>query len=330
MKNTSGIIMICVLSLITATGFLAVRHNRLDQQVLALEASVYQQQSQNERLVEQIGSLRQEIVSYQGALSQASEKLGAISSQIQSTNDTIRLVATPEYVPTVKIYQTLGQEKNEIRVVGDRAALNSWKKSNDMYLEHIARKTFHAKHEPATGAVVIEDIVPNSIYYQLGLRFGDKITAINSRPAKVATLWNDLLTSESKFFDITREGKKYTYTISIEDTRRQNVDLPLTRAQFLNDVKGIYLGLTTSPAVRNGNLMGVKIDTITQENLLTKFSLQPNDIITKINDQDVNQDRLQQILTANALDEAPTGQTELRIEYLRQNQPATINVGFNK
>lgn len=326
MSRTFSILMFSlVLILIGAVCFLGleishlkeVNHvsiNQMDETLISKDA-----------LENQIKALQKDLEAQKNALIEFSVKL-------QSTQDNIKSVANqnvmpaPQYAVPYQIFQTK-QNGNQVAAIGAESLLNQWVAQNDLFLEQVMLKSMPLEYDRTSRRVVVQDIVTNSVFYQMGLRRGDGIVTVNGRPINNGSvLRQSLLEPKSKEIVVQRNGKRLQLNVSYDDKAipARNVELSLSQEQFINRVPELLSQINVEEAQYAGLPVGVKITSVsTDSTVLEQLDVKENDVITKINGKRVSKDELAKALTTKS-----NGQ--LKLEILRQNLPTNVSVKFAK
>jgi len=166
-----------------------------------------------------------------------SENLGALTDRFNAqkqvingfTNDLtqfeedLKLTTSKKYMPAIS-YQveqplfTTKEEDNQIAVLGDRNEIDKWLNKNELFLDHVIKKSLPLEYDRLHRNVVVQDIIPESIFYQMGLRNGDRIVLINGQVINQGvTIRQKLIDTKPKKVLVIRDNKKVMLDIEYKD-----------------------------------------------------------------------------------------------------------------
>lgn len=109
--------------------------------------------------------------------------------------------------------------------------------------------------------------------------------------------------------------------VGVPNIPAQGIDLEAVRKQYDIDPMALARAITPSPVMVNGEFVGIRLNAGSQQPLLQKLGLQPEDIVTSVNGQSITDpSRIQGIV-------AGLGNAQsVSIQVLRNGKPQTLTL----
>ncbi|MBF0104127.1 MAG: hypothetical protein HQM16_02260 [Deltaproteobacteria bacterium] len=335
-RHMTTLFISVIFVLMVAVGFLAMRVSELGS---LYEAHVHAKPAGTmvdaEELFGGLTALEKEIKAQKEVLSGLSVSLTNLSDRMNDkTANGAGFMRAPEYSVTAPIYFVKEAGSALISVTGDKSRLTQWIENNEIFLEHVMKKSMPLEYDRRTGGVVVEGLVSDSVFYQMGIRDGDKILTVNGRRmAKGMDLRNELVNQKPARIAIIRDHKRMqieiTYKDKIDDlfnkmNKKENneIVLDITKEQFNEVLDQQMSKIKTEPALVNGETPGVKILGIDEVSVFSLMEFKAYDIITKIDGAPVSDSKLASVLE-NADD-------PIEIDFVRENQSDKVLVRFSR
>jgi len=175
-----------------------------------------------------ITELQSTITQQQNTIDSLSGKLATLSTQI-NTGSYKKYMPAPEYTVSQSLFSTTNQTSRAINILGAKNEITAWEERNDFYLEPLMKKILPFKYDRSRGAISVTDIIPDSIFYQMGLRKGDRIIRVNGRHySQGMPLRYKLLDKKNKQIVLVRDGRYKTIHVSYTDTPTPKIDNSLS------------------------------------------------------------------------------------------------------
>ncbi len=320
-KSFSAILLILIISLMGAVGFLGYKVSDLSQRQAASDA-VKMAASVD---AEEVG---QKLKDFEANLSDQGELLKQFSLGLTKISEGFERFASKKFIPAPEL--TLDPDAFAVKpgqagdtIVADLASYSRWLKNNEMFLDYIGKKTLPLDYERATGNVVVKDLSQNSVFYQLGLRSGDKITSVDGKVMnKGPELREKILEAKDKQIVILRDTKKLTLTMQYRASDAGFVNLEITKEQFDEALPELLTSLKVVPVVQNGGEQGIEIIDIGPDNVFAHMTFKESDVLVSIDGDPINNKKMLSTLKAAG----PT----MEIEYLRGDVPGRVKVTFKQ
>ena len=324
-KLTTLLMSLVILTLISATGFLAVEVSKLNDLYYSHISSEQQRQADSAQISQSIQQLHQNAVNNELRLKDLSASMTLIAKERQDAPGQDYMPA-PEYAVKASIYQIKQDKSNQMSVIGNKNELKAWKERNEVFLDYVMKKSMLLDYDKQSQNVFVDDIVAGSVFYQMGLRKGDRILTVNGkRLLKGADIRDELTNSHDMNLSISRNNKKVLVAIAYRDmplTAKNEVVLDISKEQFDTVLASIVENIKTAPALSDGDILGVKLLAIDARNLFSVMRFQPQDIITRVNGDKVSQNRL--------LSALKSADDPFEIDYIRGDQANKILIKFIK
>jgi len=233
-----------------------------------------------------------------------------------------KFMPAPEYTLSQPYFETK-ETQTGYTITGNLQRVSQWLDNNELFLDTILKKVLTLDYDRARGAVVVTDLVPDSIFNQMGFKEGDAILSVNGRVMnKGAELRQALIDLEHKKIVVVRDRQRLTLDVNYANPTSNDVVLSLTKQQFNTDLPTLLGTLNLEPAYDNDTVVGVKLGQIESTSPFAQMHLQPNDVITQVNNQPATNEQLATLLR-NETD-------SVEIEYLRDGEKGTVSVKFGE
>lgn len=321
-KSMSLIFFVLILVLVAGMGFLGYLYSGLNDRYYVI---------QNQQMGSPVApnEISKEIEGLKLQLKEQNETLTGLLDDITQISDTVALLsgnkylAAPKYSLESELFQTRESANNTMNVTGSKKSITDWIQKNEIYLDYVLKKSLTLNYDRARKLVYVEDIVDGSLFYQMGFRKDDRILNIDGKVTnKGYELRRTLLELKDKRVTVLRGKKRVNLVFAYVDSLKTNIHLAMSKDQFLSNLPEMLSALSIEPAVKDGKEYGLKILNLDDSNVFSQMNLKDEDVITKINGDAVNQDKLM-----TAFKDA--GES-LELEYVRQNQPDTVQVNFSE
>ena len=172
----------------------------------------------------QMAALQATITQQQSTIESLSSKLTALNTQINAGTYK-QYMPAPEYTVSTPLFSTTKQTNHVINVLGVKPEITAWEERNDFYLEPLMKKILPFYYDRSRGGIFVTDIITDSVFYQMGLRKGDRIIRVNGRHySQGMPLRYKLLDKKNKEVVLIRDGNYKTIQISYTNTETPKTD----------------------------------------------------------------------------------------------------------
>jgi hypothetical protein len=218
MSKTFGFLLMgFTTALLIAFGFLGYLYSDLNTRYFALEAKYNQGEGSN-------SGLNQSVTSLEKDLTNQSKSLTTLNTDITNMKESLKKFSENEYLPAPdyaldETVFTVGEKNNKkIKVIGNKESITKWIDNNEIYLDYAMKKTLPLKFDQKSRKVMINGIIENSIFHQMGLKDGDLFVNINGKVlGKGYDLRRMLIDLKAKKIALIRDKKYMVLNVSYED-----------------------------------------------------------------------------------------------------------------
>jgi C-terminal processing protease CtpA/Prc len=320
----SLVFLILGLIVLGGMGFLAHQVSELNSLYYASKNFSQSHAVDAKTLLDEIDALKKEVEGQKEMLTEFSSTLTTIGDDLKSDLSK-KFIPAPSFVVEKSAYKITATGEGVYTVEGDKAVIEDWKKRNEFFLNEVLRRslktdTLTEKQTMAQGGVVIKKIVPRSLFDQMGLKDGDKILTVNDRPMPPTMLRTFLVSPVPAKIALLREGKKIMLNVTYTDNAKDKVTLDISKKQFNETLPHLLTTLKVTPALKDGSILGVKIIDLDTANVFSLMNFKPQDVITEINGESVNNKKLLDLLKAK---EEP-----LAFNFIRDEKSEKVVVEF--
>lgn len=332
-KNITTVFFFMILVLMVAVGFLAVKTADLNHLYFAEVNAKQQGEVEKQALIKRVEGLESELNEQKNALTGLSVNLANISEDLseQFVLKNSGFMRAPEYSVDDKLYAVKEASGSFFKVTGNVEALNGWIERNEPFLEHVMKRSMPLDYDKSNGSVVVQGIVEDSVFYQMGLRDGDRILTVNGRRmTRGGDLRSELIKGTQTQVALIRDKKRVNLTVAYEKNSIQDkqiagsreIQLDMSKEQF-NLILNQHLShLKLEPTPENTSPQGVKILEIDEANVFNLMDLKAYDVITQVDGEPVDNGKLASIL------EQAEGSFE--IDLVRENQLNKVSIKFSE
>lgn len=323
-RNMTILFLLLILIMMGAIGFLGMRVSELDDLYHASKNTEQTEVLDAQKVTKTMDGLKEELRVQKDALLEFSSTLTKVSKLIKHLSGKTWMPA-PEFAISDTVFSVSPAGENTFDVVADKNRLLDWFERNELFLEHLILKTFPLEYDRTRRQVVVQDITPNSIFNQMGIQKGDGILSIDGKVLMRGPDIREALTEvKQKQIVISRDNKRYILNVTYEGKLepKNQVSLDISKKQFDEALPKLLQSLKMAPALKDGDILGIKIMEMEPANVLALMNLQAHDIITKINGDRVTEGQL----VATFKDATDP----LVIDYLRDDEVGSVLVKFSK
>lgn len=323
-KTMMSLFLLLILIMMGAIGFLGFEVSRVKDLYYA-SRNVQQKEALDAAQVQEA------IARFEEALKKHQDMLKEFSAELTKVSKDVRDLASREYMPAPEysvddtLFRIEKIEGGRIEAVGDRQALQKWMERNALFLEKMLLKSLPLDYDRGRRQVVVQDVIPRSLFAQMGLEKGDGIVSINGSVINQGPRIRELLVAPvAKQVVISRGGKRYTLDVSYKDslTPKSQVSLNITKKQFDEALPGLLDSLKVEPARNNGDIVGVTLVELEPSNVFALMKFQPDDVITGVNGRPITDEKLVAAFQS--------AQTPLEIDFIRNEVPGKVLVKFSE
>lgn len=318
-KFVSALYLLLIMMLMTAVGFLGMQVSQLNEK-LANSQYRHQKVKVNTDQVEKgLELIKKDIAKQQDVMKEFSAGLTQLSMDVKSMTN--KKYMQPLELSVEYPLFSIKNDDDVIQSEGFTDRLTHWYSLNEPFMEFVMKKSLPLEFERSTQNVVVQDMVENSVFHQMGFRSGDGIVSINGkRMLKGADIRAELIEHKDKKIAILRNGKKMTLQVKYSARPEQDVALTLSKAQFDQKVASLSETAATEAVIKDGQMIGVKLVDLQPESILSSMSLKKEDVITKVNGQSVSD--------MDLVSSLKNSQNTVRIDVLRDDKNDSVFVTF--
>lgn len=319
-KTVSILYLFLILLMMGAIGFLGMQVSKLNDLYYAVQNG-----EQNERI--DADTVAKQIKDMKSQIKLQDEAIQEFSAAVTQTNLQVKALGQKRYMPALSVAVPYSLFKLEetgqtVQATGDKRRIEHWQKQNEPFLEYLIKKSLPLEYSRSLRSVVVQDMVPHSVFYQMGLRPGDALLTVGGQKmTNGSKIRETLLNEKPKSIVVSRDNKRKVIQLKYEDAIHKEITLDLSKDQYNETLPDLLDSVSVAPAVDNGDVLGVQILELQPESILSQMNLKNQDIITKIGGQSVDGKELMSQLKATS--------GPIQIDILRAGQPDTINVTFN-
>ncbi|OVE81969.1 hypothetical protein BVY03_01585 [bacterium K02(2017)] len=315
--------------LMGGTGFMALELTQLKDLYHTHVLREQKLRLDKHQLLKSIAQLKVELEDQQQAIAGLSGNILKVTYQVENQKPVVldHLMVAPEFAVNDQVFIQKANGNSVLKVTGDKTLLNKWAERNELFFEHVIKKTMPLVFDKRTGSVVVENIVARSVFHQMGLRKGDKILRVNGRRmTRGVELRSELLKQRNTQILVLRDRKRIRidvdYKLALLDKPKtlNEIILKLSKENFNQEVLDQLMSVESVALTQESNSNGVKIGELNDNNILSKMNFKPYDVITKVSGQTVDKAKIVSAFTSN--------HGPLEIDYLRKNQTHKVLVKF--
>lgn len=315
-----------MLVLIGVVVFLAIQVSSLKFELLAYKNQLQDRTLDKDELTKELRLFKKDYNKQMAKLKKQKEEFAKTSNYFDKLTKKLsyslrsEFLRKPQFAIRENVFSKKQETKSNIELTGDPEALNAWIINNEMFLDHILKRSLVLKYDSARRDVVVEEIIPGSVFYQMGLRVGDHIRNIDGRAMNQGdSLRARLLEARKTRIRLTRNNNPLAIQIDYRlQPRTQEVSLNLSEEDLETYLGHFKKSMIVAQAIINGQNAGLKLLKIDSNNLFNKLKLQPLDVITKINNQDVSEENLVSLIKKS--------KGKLTVDYIRRNKELATSV----
>lgn len=318
-KGPTSLLIAINLTLVVALVFLTIQVTQLDQRLRTDHISQQGKVLDNDVISTDIDALKKALKEQKDTLSELSASLATLPLDLKEE-------IAKEFVPAPRVTMEHSAYKTEtnaaaITVRANTRLINDWLGHNALFLDHTLKLGMTVDWNKTKLGFEVAEVTPQSPFAQMGIKPGDRITAIDgTTPPDGAALLRALVDPKTLSVSLARDDKKMTLDFIYSEGGGQDVTLDITRAQFDELLPKLLSTLKIAPAIKAGKIEGVRVVELEASNVFALMNLQAADVITRINDAPVSNKTLLEILKKSS---AP-----LELIFLRGEQPHQVSVSF--
>lgn len=321
-RNMTILFVFLIVIMMGAIGFMGVQLSELRDLYYATKNTEQKEILDADQVSKTIAGFKKELKTQRETLLEFSSNLTQVKKDLKGLTAK-KYMPAPEYTLSLPVFKTEMTADNTVHIVGDKTRFNRWVSNNEIFLEYVIKKSLPLEYDRSRRQVVINGIIPDSLFYQMGLRNGDGLLSINGRVLnRGPDIRLALMELKDKKILIYRDGKRMTLDVSFENGLSDEVSLNITKKQFDEAMPKFVASLKLAPALKDGDILGVKIIDIAGSPVFTLMKFQSEDIITKVNGGGVSESQLV------AAFQSATDPIE--IDFLRGDKLSKVVVLFRK
>lgn len=321
MSKSQSILMAVLMLILTGfVGFMTWRLSSLQEQLDLLSASKLGQEVSKKDLADEIEKLKTKMASQQKDLDEFSTKIGTVSATLKK--DLRReFIPHPEYASPERLFTAEKIDDTHLKVIGDLSEIAKWEEHNKLFLDFILQESLIMDFDPSRLRVVVTDIIPDSIFYQMGLRKDDAIETLGGQYVNSGDeLRVRLMDPDPVLLVVNRDGTKLNFDITYAAHNPNQIRLDLTRHEFNALQSDLFKGFTIAPALKDGKAIGVLVVSVASDNIFSLMGFKAEDVITEVDGVAVNDSNLAKVLDGESLN--------INICFTRGEVEKTIFVSF--
>lgn len=220
----------------------------------------------------------------------------------------------PEYSLSTQIYSPMG---NTNTIIGDKQKLATWMQNNQIYLDNIVKESLVLSYNNRYKRVVVDQVIPGSVFAQMGLQNGDVIAAVDGKVInRGEVLRSALLNPKATTVNIIRSDNRLALNLKYIDESRPDKKL----------IPGLAFKEVKIQKTQVNNKPGVKITKISPTYPVKP--LKTNDVVLSVNGVNLDSSNFykeveEQLL--NAIDQ----KSKVEFEIIRNGKKAVEEVAFS-
>lgn len=311
---------ILMLVLTGFVGFLAWRLSAVQDRLDHLSANKLGQEVDKKDLADEVADLKTKLATQQQNLDDFSAKLGTVATTLK--NDLRReFIPHPEYASADALFTIEKTDDTHFKVVGDLSEIAKWEERNKLFLDFILQESLVMDFDSTRLRVAVTDIIPDSIYYQMGLRKNDVIETLGGGYVGSGDeLRVRLMDPEPVVLVVTRDGTKLHFDISYAAHNPNQIRLELTRREFNALLPELFKGLAIAPALKDSKVIGARVVSVAADNVFSLMGFKAEDVITEVDGAAVTNASLTKALDGES--------SNVNIRFTRDEAEKTISVSF--
>jgi len=315
------------LSLVMISGliYLSLKVTDLNEKYYATYVKQELQSKPDTTLSDKIAALTSSLDTQKQTISNLKQELADLKVQTTTPPESNFLPA-PEYSLAETVFVTNPLQGNTYKVTGNTVKMDSFLERNEIFLEYLLKKILPFEYDRSKNAIYITDIMPNSLFAQMGFKKGDYLLSINGNPyVKGMDVRYKLIENDPKKIMIQRNKQTLVLDIGYNaETQKtsQQISLNITKQQFNDNLTRLLGNAKLVQDNYQDSQNGIQIKNLGADNIFTLMQLKEDDIITAINNKTPSQKEL-----VDLLQYAPS---PLEITYLRADTQNKLSVSFNQ
>lgn len=175
-----------------------------------------------------VANLNQEVLRFKKELAKYRDDFKELANSVSTVSTTLpknlrqefqeEFLKNPSFaINTPSFRQTL-KENGMIEVIGYKDQIKKWIEENELFLDHVVRKSLTLDWDARLKKVVVTDIIADSVFNQLGLQKGDVILTIDGQSFTRGDDIRDVLMKVTpKKIRVQRAGQFITYDVAYQD-----------------------------------------------------------------------------------------------------------------
>jgi S1-C subfamily serine protease len=319
-KSQSLLVFILLVVLLAFVGFLA-------WQLTAFHSEYNHFISQNQghfldskKIDTEISDLKQKLKEQDETIQDFASQLSALPASLKAELRR-EFIPHPEYTSAKPLYTAEKVNDANIKVTGNSPALKDWQKRNELFFDYVLQQSLAVDFDPTQQRFVVTDIIPDSVFWQMGLKKGDVIAGLNAKPiANSDDFKFSLMEMQPAKLDVLRDNKKIVFDIAYAEINPNQVSLDITQNEFKAVVPDLLKTASIAPSMKEGKVDGVKIVSVDPVNPLSLMGIQSEDVIKSVADAVVTPETFVETLKASS---AP-----LNLKFTRAGEEKNIFVSF--
>lgn len=324
-RNISLVFLVLMVIIFGGVGFLANQVSELNTLYYASKNFSQSHAVDSKTLLDEIDALKEEVKKQKEVLTEFSSTLTTIGDELKKDLSQ-EFIPAPLFVVEKPAYKITAAGESVYKVEGDEGIIEDWKKRNEFFLNEVLRRSLRTelaseKHMAQTG-LTLKKVMPHSLFDQMGLKDGDKILSINGKPM-ASTFFRVYLTSLLPTKIVLMRGKeKITLDVTYNNSAnaKDKVKLDISKKQFDETLPHLLTTLKIAPALKDGDILGVKIIDMDIANVFSLMNFKSQDVITQVNGESVGNKKLLELLKSK---EEP-----LAFNFIRNEKNEKIIVEF--
>jgi S1-C subfamily serine protease len=321
-KSQSIIVFLLLMVLLGFVGFLAWQVAILRTDYGRLTANNQGQAVNDKKISDEITTIKDKLKVQEETIKEFASQMSTLSTRLK-TDLRKEFIPSPEYVSSVPMFTSQNSEDGNFKITGDLGALDAWENRNKLFLDYIIQESLVLDFDSTKQKFTVTNIIPNSVFFQMGLRKGDIISTLDKKPViNGDDLKLRLMEPVPTQVEVLRGDKKIAFAIAYAATNPDQAGLGVTRNEFNAALPKLLNSLEIMPAMDDGKVIGVKIVSLEATNVFSLMNFKSEDIITKVNDKTVTPMELMDKLGGDS----PT----LKIDFIRAGKNKNVAVSFTE
>ncbi|EKD52516.1 MAG: hypothetical protein ACD_62C00002G0008 [uncultured bacterium] len=219
MSKTMHFIYLCLFVIFfVGFGFVAMKQADLSKKYYSYLSTDEPTTNQPGTSNAQLETLNKKLTEQQQEISSLNDKITELTqSGLADLSD--KYMPAPEFATKEPVFSIREESKQTFKVTGFTKPLADWQQRNELFFEYVLQKIIPFEYDRRTQSIAVLDVMENSVFYQMGLRKGDRILRVNGQPfIKGMDLRYKLIEPKNKKIQIMRDKQNILLDVAYQTT----------------------------------------------------------------------------------------------------------------